>query len=82
MSIQYVDGNSNKVADALSRYYETDDWTTLRRDTELVSADIRVDPDMDDMPIDRRREIELDVPQLRAHTIDELRRSTRKRRET
>src|SRR5215470_14011201 len=55
--VLHVDGLSNKVADALSRYYED---TTEEESTpphKYVEADVRVDPEMGDLPIDRIREI-------------------------
>ena len=44
-TIQHVDGTTNRVADCLSRYYETDwpDETHLAH--EFISADAKLDPE-------------------------------------
>ena len=39
-NITYVEGPHNKVADALSRYYQTDTWYDTHLPGEYVSADI------------------------------------------
>ena len=43
--IRYVKGINNKVADALSRYYESDTSEDMHGLNEYVNADIRVDKD-------------------------------------
>lgn len=55
--IQYVKGKLNKVADALSRYFESDTWFDVYPPSTYVNADVRIDKDLDDIPSDRQREI-------------------------
>jgi hypothetical protein len=55
--IHYVKGTLNKVADALSRYYESDTWYDVHPITEYVDADVRLDPDHEDLPTDRSQEV-------------------------
>lgn len=42
--IMYVAGTCNKVADCLSRYYESDEEGETHTYDEYVSADVRLDP--------------------------------------
>lgn len=51
--IIYVKGMENKVADCLSRYYESDSFDDLRHPYEYVTADIRLDREGDDLPHER-----------------------------
>ena len=79
-TIVYVKGQLNKVADTLSRYYETDTWYDTHHVDEYVSADIRLDRDLEDVPTPRVEEIRKgDVPfhALRVAATLELRRSER-----
>ncbi|KAL0056498.1 hypothetical protein AAF712_016898, partial [Marasmius tenuissimus] len=55
--IRYVKGIQNKVADALSRYYESDTDEDQHESHEFVNADLRLDKNMDDLPNDRINEI-------------------------
>ena len=55
--IRYVKGETNKVADALSRYFESDTWEDATPPEEFVNADVRLDPEFDDIPWDREEEI-------------------------
>src|SRR5579875_354896 len=68
--IRYIKGITNKVADALSRYYESDTSEDVHRTHDFVNADVRIDKEHDDLP--RGRQEELDIDQFMA-----LRRSTR-----
>ena len=53
----WVEGETNKVADCLSRYFLSDERSMdLLPYEDLVNADIRLDKDGDDLPIDRRLE--------------------------
>ena len=54
--ITYVRGETNLVADALSRYYESDNWDESIAKTQYVNADTRLDPDGEDLPWDRLEE--------------------------
>jgi hypothetical protein len=44
---------SNKVADALSRWYSSNDESIKYDQVEYVSADIKLDPDQEDLSWDR-----------------------------
>lgn len=55
--ITYVKGKLNKVADALSRYHESDTWYDTRHSDEFVNADVQIDKDMEDLPPQRVEEI-------------------------
>jgi len=54
--ITYVKGESNLVADALSRYYESNNWDEKYEASQYVSADARLDPEGEDLPWDRFEE--------------------------
>ena len=58
LDITYVKGDSNLVADALSRYYESDDWDELCNEPqpEYVDIDARLDPEGQDLPWDQYEE--------------------------
>jgi hypothetical protein len=55
--ILHIPGSENKVADCLSRYYESLPESTEIKDQEFVSIDRRLDPGGDDLPLSRRSEI-------------------------
>ena len=59
--IRYVKGELNKVADALSRYFKSDNWDEAVPPEEFVNADVRLDPNLDDLPWDRELEVQNDV---------------------
>jgi hypothetical protein len=65
--IRYVKGNSNKVADTLSRYYEHDSWADVPELHDYINADVRLDPEHDDLPWDRFREVKDKVIENRVH---------------
>ena len=48
--ITYVKGETNLVADALSRYFESDCWDELHEASQYVNADARLDPEGEDLP--------------------------------
>jgi hypothetical protein len=54
--ITYVKGETNLVADALSRYYENDNWDESCDASLYVNADSRLDPEGEDLPWDRFEE--------------------------
>jgi hypothetical protein len=64
--ITYVKGESNKVVDCLSHYYESDKVGEKHHPHEYVHADIVVDPEADDLPKDWVNEIHHHVDQLMA----------------
>jgi hypothetical protein len=56
--IRYIKGELNKGADCLSCYYENDEWNEVHAVQDYVNADLRLDPELDDIPWDRKIEIE------------------------
>jgi hypothetical protein len=46
----YVKGDLNKVADALSCYYESDTHLDIHNTDDYVHADQHINPDSDDLP--------------------------------
>lgn len=88
--ITYVEGIRNKVADVLSRYYESDLDGEMHTFDEYVSADIRLDPTGEDLPrahleeAQRMREQSEDVLRLEAKRItprDDVEERTREAKE-
>ena len=55
--IQYIKGTSNKVADSLSRYYQSDTGDDTHPLYDYVNADIQLDPSGEDLPWNRVVEI-------------------------
>lgn len=73
--IHYVKGALNKVADALSRYYESDTWYDVHPITSYVDADVCLDPDHEDLPTDRSQEVRKDAVKVNAiRVIDDIQR--------
>ncbi|RDB19217.1 Transposon Ty3-G Gag-Pol polyprotein, partial [Hypsizygus marmoreus] len=64
--ITYVKGELNKVADCLSRYYESDLPEEAHDVYDYVRADQRIDPTGEDMPAHRFQEVTERVVELRA----------------
>jgi hypothetical protein len=56
-NIQYVKGISNKVADSLSRYYQSDTWEDIHPSYDFVNADLQLDPEGEDLPWNQMVEI-------------------------
>jgi hypothetical protein len=73
--ITYIKGEYNKAADCLSRYYENDTSADVHEPHKYVRADMRIDPEGEDLPIEWNREIKERVVELRAMKAKELRRS-------
>ena len=48
--ITYVKGETNLVADALSRYHENDHWDEATDKSQYVNADLHLDPEGEDLP--------------------------------
>jgi hypothetical protein len=71
--ITYVKGELNKVADCLSRYYESDTRTDAHEPHKYVQADARIDRSGEDLPMQRLQEITSRVIELRAIQDTELR---------
>ena len=57
-SVIHVDGEENVVADALSRHYMESVDTDPVPAHRYVNIDVRIDPEMGDLPVDRRTELE------------------------
>jgi hypothetical protein len=55
-NITYVKGETNLVADALSRYYKNDEWDESTDVAQYINADARLDPEGEDLPWDRFKE--------------------------
>lgn len=56
-TIKWVEGVSNKVADALSRYYTHEEENSPHPPYDLVSADVRLDPEGDTLENGRLLEL-------------------------
>ena len=54
---RYIKGILNKVVDVLSRYYEHNYWTNMPELHDYVNADVRLDPEHDNLPRERILEI-------------------------
>ena len=52
--IMHVEGEENKVADCLSRYYENDTPDDEHPRAIYVNADVRLNPELDELPDLRR----------------------------
>jgi len=57
-NIRYIKGTLNKVADALSRYYEHDYWINVPELHNYINTNVRLDPEHDDLPRERTLKIE------------------------
>jgi transposase InsO family protein len=64
-AIQHIPGSENRVADCLSRYYELLPSDVKLSPMEFVSVDRRLDPEGDDLPLDRR----IELRRLRVHAV-------------
>jgi hypothetical protein len=51
-NITYVNGETNLVADMLSRYYENDEWGESTDVAQYVNTDAQLDPEGEDLPWD------------------------------
>jgi len=69
--ITYVKGEYNKVADCLSRYFESDTSADEHDFHDFVQADRRIDPEGEDLPRERHQEIKerrVEIRSMRAMT--------------
>jgi hypothetical protein len=64
--ITYVKGEHNKVADCLSRYYESDMVADVHGMHEYVQIDRRIDPNGEDLPLERLQEVKERVLEIRS----------------
>jgi len=56
-TIVYIKGMENKVVDCLSRYKDGGGECASNKDIDWANADIRLDPEGDDLPHDRWQEL-------------------------
>ncbi|KAL1939365.1 hypothetical protein VTO73DRAFT_9921 [Trametes versicolor] len=70
--IEHVPGKDNKVADCLSRYFENDPPDVLRPVQDYVNADIRLDPELEDIPSDRKAEVNTAIEELALRALREV----------
>jgi len=54
--IMYIKGETNLVADTLSRYYKSDNWDEAKDAPQYVNVDARLNPEGEDLPWDRFKE--------------------------
>jgi hypothetical protein len=66
-TVKHVPGELNKVADCLSRYYENDLSDEMHASHHYVSADVRLDPNHEDLT--ELRLTELRTPQVMARRL-------------
>jgi len=78
-NITYVKGELNKVADCLSRYFESDTSDNVYDIHEYVQADARIDPSGEDLPLLRHQEVTERVLEICALHDTKLRHSNRLR---
>jgi hypothetical protein len=70
--IRYIWGKLNKVADCLSRYYESDTWYDVYDVSEYVNADVRLNPTLDDVPWNRLQEIKDHTVEMHAIQVTKV----------
>jgi len=75
--ITYIKGEYNKVADCLSRYYESDTPDDVPEFHEYVQVDRELDPEGEDLPQQRVMEVKERVVEIRAMKDMEVRWSKR-----
>ena len=69
-TIVYVKGTENKVADCLSRYYEEGGGESVSEgDIDWANADVRLDPEGDDLPHDRWQELHLSAMRTEGNAL-------------
>jgi hypothetical protein len=73
--ITYVKGEYNKVADCLSRYFESDTSADEHGSHDYVQADWMIDPDGEDLPMGWLQEITSHKVEVRAMNAATSRRS-------
>jgi hypothetical protein len=68
--IRYVKGELNKVADALSWYYKHNYWTEVPEIQDYINANVRLDPDHDNLPKECLFEVEEKVIEYRVQDVN------------
>ena len=69
LDIQYVKGSSNKVADSLSQYYQSDTEDDTHPTYDFVNADNQLDPEGEDLPWNHI--VEIRAMTTRSHRLRE-----------
>ena len=72
-NIRYIKSTLNKVADVLSQYYEHDYWTEVPELQDYVNADVRLDPEHDDLPWECLFKVEEGVIERRVRRMNSAR---------
>ena len=75
--ITYVKEELNKVADCLSRYFESDQHGEHHAVHEYVDADVCIDPESNDFPYHCYKEVKEHVVELQAMQTEEHQQSCR-----
>ena len=70
--IRYIWGKLNKVADCLSRYYESDTWYDVYDVSEYVDADVQLDPTLNNVPWNRLQEIKDHTVEMHAIQVTKV----------
>ena len=52
LNITYVKGDTNLVADTLSRYFESNTWDKSHDDSQYVNVDAQLNPEGEDLSWD------------------------------
>jgi hypothetical protein len=76
-NITYIKGKYNKVADCLSRYFESDTSSDKHGSHNYVQADRRIDPKGEDLPMGCQQEIKDHTVETRVMRATTVRRSSR-----
>lgn len=71
LKIVHVEGVQNKVADCLLQYYENDTPDEIHPPQVYVNTDLRLDPNMDELPKLRKKEIDNKVMLCALHEVEE-----------
>ena len=70
-TIQHVDGTDNRVADCLSCYFEADGPEDHHPDHDFMSANTKLDPDRELLPIQRYIELRLAAARRSHHLAEQ-----------
>ena len=66
-----MDGTDNQVADCLSRYYEANGPEDHHPDHDFVSADAKLDPDGELLPVQRYIKLRLAAARWSRHLVEQ-----------
>ena len=70
--IRYIKGTLNKVVDALTWYYEHDYWTEVLEIQDYINADVRLDPEHDDLPWECLFKVEEGIIEVRVRRANSV----------